>query len=642
MTRAVRHRGPDGEGFAFYQPNANRVVSVLTDESPRGTRGEREVPAGCTFALGHRRLSIVDLSVAGHQPMADATAAVWITFNGEIYNYPELRAELVAAGHVFHSGTDTEVILAAWREWGKNCLSRFNGMFAFVLFDQRTQEVFVARDRFGVKPVYLWRTAGGGLALASEIKQFTFHPHWKARLNGQRAYDFLNWGLSDHTRETMFADVEQLRGGEFILAPLSALSTAPAQRWYDLRGEPFTGDFVAASARFRELLDDSVRLRLRSDVPVGSCLSGGLDSSSIVCTMRAQLGEQAAGKQNTFSAYSDVARFDERSFIEEVVRNTGATPHHLTPDPRALLKELDALTWHQDEPFGSTSIYAQWCVCRLARENGVIVMLDGQGADEALGGYHGYFGKRIAGLLRRGRWARAWQEARAVRHLHGQSWNLQTRLMANELLPSGVADRLRRWVGRTTRAPEFIDLDRLHATATSPFVHASDSRNPVRSFSEAQLTSLNLPMLLHWEDRDSMAHSVEARLPFLDYRLVEFCLGLPEDFKLSDGWTKRVLREGMRGRLPERVRERRDKLGFATAEEVWMRGPQREEFLQLVAAAVATAGGLLTPAAQEKAARMLGSAEPFSFLTWRFISFGKWLQRFDVEIPAAKSPPQRA
>jgi asparagine synthase (glutamine-hydrolysing) len=406
MTRAVRHRGPDGEGFASFGADAT-ATPWLSDETPPGVAGAREAPSGAVLGFGHRRLSILDLSIAGHQPMPDARDECWLIFNGEIYNYVELRAELAGRGHAFASGTDTEVILAAWREWGAACLDRFNGMFAFVLFDRRTRRLFAARDRFGVKPLYLWRTPSGGLALASEIKQFTAHPQWRARLDGQRAYDFLNWGICDHTRHTLFAGVQQVRGGEYLLAPLDDVPRVEPQRWYELKSAPFAGDFAAAGARFRELLDDSIRLRLRADVPVGSCLSGGLDSSSIVCTMRAQLGERAPALQNTFSAYSDVARFDERTYIEEVAAATGAERHAIVPSPDTLLTELDALTWHQDEPFGSTSIFAQWCVFRLARQNGVVVMLDGQGADEALGGYHGYFGPRLAGLLRQGRLGRA-------------------------------------------------------------------------------------------------------------------------------------------------------------------------------------------------------------------------------------------
>jgi asparagine synthase (glutamine-hydrolysing) len=269
-------------------------------------------------------------------------------------------------------------------------------------------------------------------------------------------------------------------------------------------------------------------------------------------------------------------------------------------------------------------------VFRLAREHGVAVMLDGQGADEALGGYHGYFGPHLAGLLRHGRWPMFWREAAAARALHGQSLALQAQLVANELLPAAVSDRLRRAAGRTVRAPAHLDLNRLGAAPRSPHPPAVDLRTPIRSLGIAQLTALNLPMLLRYEDRDSMAHGVEARLPFLDYRLVEFCLGLPEEHKIAGGWTKRVLREAMRDRLPEAIRLRRDKLGFATAEEVWMRGPQRETFLQLVDQAVDDAGGILTPAAKLKARRMLAGEEPFGFLVWRFISFGAWLRRFNV------------
>jgi asparagine synthase (glutamine-hydrolysing) len=621
MTRLVAHRGPNGEGLAYYHPARNQLVQVRSDDTPTDVPTERP-PEGCTLGFGHRRLSILDLSSAGHQPMSDAVGDCWLTYNGEIYNYVELRQELSAAGHPFHTGTDTEVILAAWREWGEACLARFNGMFAFVLLDRRTRRLFAARDRFGIKPLYFWRTPSGGVAFASEIKQFTVHPGWRARMNGQRVYDFINWGISDHTAETMFAGVRQVRGGEFIVAPLDQVPRTEPQRWYQLRAAKFNGDFTAASGQFRELFDDSVRLRLRADVPVGSCLSGGLDSSSIVCTIRAQLGHRASALQKTFSAYSDVARFDERTFIEEVASKTGAESHHVVPDSARLLEEMDSIA----------SIFAQWCVFRLARQNGVIVMLDGQGADEALGGYHGYFGPRLAGLLRRGRWPTFWREAAATRAMHGQTWTQQARFLANELLPHGVADGLRRLAGRTVRAPNFLDLAKLAAEPRGPHESQTDLNDPVRSLSVAQLTSLNLPMLLRFEDRDSMAHGIEARLPFLDYKLVEFCLGLPEDFKLASGWTKRVLREGMRDRLPERIRERRDKLGFATAEEIWMRGPQRQVFERLVDDTIGAADGILTPDARKKTARILAGQEKFSFLPWRIISFGTWLRRFNVQV----------
>lgn len=505
-------------------------------------------------------------------------------------------------------------------------------MFAFVLFDRRTHRVFAARDRFGEKPLYYWRSPAGGIAFVSEIKQLTVHPEWPARLNGQRAYDFLNWGLTDHTAETLFTGVFQLRGGEFILSELAQLVNFRPQCWYHLSPARFTGTFAEAADRFRELMDDSVRLRLRADVPVGTCLSGGLDSSTIACTVRTQLGAAAFGRQNTFSAYSEVARFDERRFIIDVVDAIGASPHDVTPKAEELVATLDQLTWHQDEPFGSTSIWAQWCVFRLARQAKVAVMLDGQGADEALGGYHGYFGPRLAGLLARGCFGEFTRESKLLRSMHHISYAQQIRLLANELIPATLADPLRRLTGRTVRAPAFLNLQRLGAQPLSPHHGSVNLQEPVRSMSLAQLTSLNLPMLLHWADRDSMAHGIETRLPFLDHRLVEFCLGLPEEYKLQAGWTKRVLREGMRDRLPESVRLRRDKLGFATAEEVWMRQQNRAVFTRLLDEAIGSAQGILTAAARIKAESILDGKEPFNFLVWRMINFGQWMRRFNVQL----------
>ena len=613
VRKAVGYRGPDDEGVACF---------------PVG---------GQELALVHQRLSILDLTAAGRQPMAAADRGCWITYNGEIYNYLELREELRAAGHAFATQSDTEVILAAYRQWGRDCLHRFNGMFAFVLYDSPRRRLFAARDRFGVKPLYYWISPEGLVAFASEIKQFAALPGWRARVNGQRAYDFLNWGLTDHTDETLFEGVFQLRGGEAVALELSGAPSGgpggrlPAYRWYDLEGRSFSGTLAQAGEEFRRLLTDSVRLRLRSDVPVGTCLSGGLDSSSIVCVMNEVLDAHGGhALQKTFSACSTVARYDERRYIDEVVRHTAVDAHYVYPGLDGLFELLDRITWHQDEPFQSTSVYAQWHVFQLAAQNGIKVMLDGQGADEQLAGYHGFFGARYGDLLRGLRWGALWKEALRARELHGHSPLATLARAANAVLPEPVRQPLRRLAGLPAADAPWLDLAVLRADPIDP-VRATLSRHPtaVAGMVRSQLTAASLPMLLHWEDRNSMAHSVEARLPFLDYRLVEFVIGLPDDYKVAGGMTKRVLREGMRGVLPESIRSRVDKLGFATPEDVWIREQGAAQFRKALGAAVESSGGILRPRALDAYDRSPGGP-PSGFPLWRMISFGAWMRVFSV------------
>ena len=652
MTAPVRHRGPDDEGFVVFSGNDFTPVVYGGNDTPADCYAAdfpyspsrtftESSPEEIFLALGHRRLSIVDLSPAGHQPMCTADKRYWIVYNGEVYNHIELREELRALGHAFHSHSDTEVILAAYKQWEGQCLARFNGMFAFVLFDRVAKKLFVARDRFGVKPLYYWISPDGLLAFASEIKQFTVLPGWQPRMNGQRAYDFLNWSLLDHTAETLFAGVFQLRNGEALDLELDAGvvpcllvpgGKLPTYQWYTLRPRPFSGSLEGAAREFRVLFRDSVRLKLRADVPVGSCLSGGLDSSSIVCVMNSLLREQDAhALQKTFSACAEIKRFDEREFIDEVVRHTDTVAHYVYPSLKNLFANLDAITWHQDEPFGSSSIYAQWHVFKLAAENGVKVMLDGQGADEQLAGYHSYFGPVFARLFKIFSWLRLWREIRAAKHVHGYSQKWAIKQTLNTLLPEPLRQPLRRFAGKPSIIPEWLNMATLGASPVDPFLKGGGAKaDSVQGLSYAQLTCTNLQMLLHWEDRDSMAHSIEARVPFLDYRLVEFLLGLPDEFKLRDGITKQVLREGMRGILPERVRTRMDKLGFVTPEEVWVREQNPDQFRMALREAVDAAQGIVDKRVFDMLEKMILGSASFNFLFWRLISFGAWIKKFGV------------
>jgi asparagine synthase (glutamine-hydrolysing) len=653
MTNVIRHRGPDDEGYGLFhmadrQPNLYGGIDTPKEtyhsHIPYAPAAPIEAAQDDTsvIALGHRRLSIQDISPSGHQPMSGAKGRYWIVFNGEIYNFIELREELQQLGHVFHTQTDTEVLLAAYAEWGRACLHRFNGMFSFLLFDTRSQVLFAARDRFGVKPLYYWISAEGYIAFASEIKQFSVLPGWSAHVNAQRAYDFLNWSLIDHTHETLFRGVYQLRNGEALelqcgvrleIAPSAFGGTLSTYQWYKLEPRQFSGSFSDAAHRFCELLTDSVRLRLRADVPVGSCLSGGLDSSSIVCAMNMLLQVQdARALQKTFSACADVPRFDEREFIDEVTRHTKTEAHHVYPPLDRLFGTLDAITHHQDEPFGSTSIYAQWCVFGLAHSNAVKVMLDGQGADELLGGYHSYFSPHLARLARLGQWSQLWREMKAVKSAHGYSTLWLVEQTMNNLLPEIIRQPLRTFAGKSSISPPWIDFSRLAARPLDPFFVAGGAKCvSVRALSHAQLTHTNVQMLLHWEDRNSMAHSVEARVPFLDYRLVEFALGLPDEFKIRDGVTKLVLRESMRSFLPERIRNRMDKLGFVTPEEVWLREQNPGGFRRALLEAVDASAGILNSKAFSFLEDVIDGRRPFNFAIWRWISFGKWMKVFDVK-----------
>lgn len=611
----VAHRGPDGRGWETYA-------------SPKGP-----------VALGHRRLAIIDVSDAGLQPMCDASRRYWLVFNGEIYNYIELREEMRAKGEVFVSESDSEVLLRAYMLWGEDALPRLRGMFAFLIWDSRDKVLFAARDRYGIKPLYLVSTPRGA-AFASEIKQLLGLPGVSGRMNVARVHDFLSAGIADHTAETMFEGVGQMRGGECIRVDASRPGPIElaSRRWYPAAAGDLAISEDEAAARFRELLTESVRLHLRSDVPVGSCLSGGLDSSAIVCLMAGMLGSRDGGaKVNTVSACYAEKSVDEKPFMDAVVAHAYTEPHFIFPKAEDVFQRAADITWHQDEPFGSTSIFAQWCVFEEARRVGVKVMLDGQGADEQLAGYHGSFPYYMADLTKRRQFGKLLRTILERNRYHGTSIQDQLRQYVVPLLPRGLAGALRQkhrqftqhdWLG--------TELLREKGNPITAFQLASDELGlpdvtDLRTLCMTLTYGSNLGMLLHWEDRNSMAHSIEARVPFLDHPLVEFNLALGNDHKIVGGDTKRVLRKGMNGVLPEVVKERRDKLGFATPEQVWFRGPLRGLIEEGIETTLARYPGLMNADGVRALAKdMLDGDRNVDFTLWRIVNLGIWGERFDV------------
>lgn len=648
MTTLMRHRGPDDAGYLAVSAAGTACLGAIdtpaevfaADMAGRPVQRIQEaIPMQDGWlALGHRRLAIVDLSPLGHQPMCYADR-YWIVFNGEVYNHLELRAELEAAGCRFVSHSDTEVILAAYAMWGLECFARFNGMWAMAIYDARKETLVLSRDRFGVKPLYYWM-GGESLAFASEIKAFTGLPNWRPRVNDQAVHDFFLSSMQDHSRETMFDGVFQLEPGthatlncgEWRKKGRGAKPELNIQRWYQLKAEAFHGNFEDAAGRFQWLLADSVKLRLRADVPVGSCLSGGLDSSAIVCLADYWLGGRAKEHvQKTFSACSEIKRFDEREFVDVVVAATRAEAHYEFPTIEDLLAVLDELVWHQDEPFATTSIYAQWCVFRRARQEGVKVMLDGQGADESLFGYANFFRAFASGLVRSGHWQTAWAEMLAKRGSARGALSCLLRAATDAATPAAWQRKFRSSAGRRSRR-DWLNSGRLSASFPGPLADRFQQPRSGRELSMNLLTGAHVQMLLHWEDRNSMAHSIESRVPFLDYRLVEFILGLPGNFKIRNGVSKAVMRRGLKSVVPDKILQRRDKMGFVTPEEVWARERAVPQFREALADAVTCGKGLLTPGAMEQFEKMVSGKAAYDSCIWRMICFGRWVRKFGVAV----------
>jgi len=578
MSERLIHRGPDGEGTRI---------------------------CGCT-GLVHRRLAIIDLSEDGLQPMTNEDGTLWLVFNGEIYNYLELREELARAGHRFHSHSDTEVILHAYEEWGSECLSRFNGMWAFALWDERKQELFCSRDRFGIKPFY-YTVAGGSFLFASEIKALLSHPEAGKHPDEQTLGTYLAWGVLDHSSRTMFAGISQLEPAHAMV--VTAAGPQQPFRYWDVKVSSAIRSDIPdkeAASRLLEILSDATRIHLRSDVAVGTCLSGGIDSSTLTVLINNLIRDEApasvGARQKTFSAVFSDKRFDESRYIDEIVAVTGVDAHRVEPTPQQLWDDIDRLVYLQDEPFGSLSIYAQYCVMRLAQKD-VKVVLDGQGADELLAGYLAYQGSYIGSLVRSFRWGTALGEVIGSLRHHGGFFRSAFRQISERRKRRNLlkypAETISRYAG---------NLDRVLYR---------------------ELTSTNLPALLHYEDRNAMAFSIESRVPFLDYRFVESVASLPLNQKIRNGVTKRALRAAIKGIVPESIRCRMDKMGFVTPEEVWMKEDLRPFMLEVLSSdTFRTRPYWDAPAVTRDYLAFLEGKSTYSPEIWRIVCAELWFRKF--------------
>ena len=591
-------------------PDADQVGRLIDLVAHRGPDG-RGVRINGNVGLGHRRLAIIDLSEDAAQPMRDTRYPIWITYNGEIYNYLELRAELEARGVVFRTASDTEVLLAAYVHWGEKCLDHFNGMWSFAIHDERDNTLFCARDRFGVKPFYYINTPRE-FAFGSEIRQLL--PLINRRVaEDDLISDFLVCGLTDHTNRTFFKGVEKLAPGHSLRVDVSTGEFKIA-RYYSLVPRSMEIEAQGTPKLVRDLLDDATRLRLRSDVRVGTCLSGGLDSSSVATLAARQYSVNSDEAFFAITAVSQQSSNNEERHAAKVVEKSGLNWLRTEPTYEEFAATTETLLEVQEEPFAGPSIMMQYAVMQTARSNGVIVLLDGQGGDETLLGYHRYYAAWLLDHLKRDGVRGFISAFRSAIHAGVSPQKLIMYLLGAS--SAGIRGTFYKWRYSFLKKPELPESLRRFARST----------RDAQAMQVLEITETNLPMLLRFEDKNSMRFGIETRLPFLDYRFVETALHLSTRVKLNKGWTKWPLRAAMQALLPPNICWRKDKIGFAAPDQLWLNRHSR------IMHAKVTNSTLLARYVDMKSLRRRFHRLDLG-MRWRLYCVALWGEHFQIEAP---------
>lgn len=577
MNDLISHRGPDGCGVHF----------------------------GKDFCFGHRRLAIVDLSAAGDQPMSYLDRYI-IVYNGEVYNHIELRAELSDLGYSFISTTDTEVIIAAYDAWGDKCVEHFNGMWSFAIYDELERIIFCSRDRFGVKPFY-YSNLSGLFVFGSEIKQLLdFQP--ARRANKKIVIDFIVSNLSEHTNETFFENIYALQAGHNLVFDLNE-HNFHISRWYFIKEDCSLRDFseVEAVEWFKSKLFSSVDYRLRSDVLVGCCLSGGIDSSSVAAVAANKYNGLVEERFKGIHVRSSDVETDESNYATIVAHNSDIDLSIITPLTEELLEVIDSVVYYQEEPFPDASIFMQYFVMEKARKLGCSVMLSGQGGDETLLGYERYYPAYLLSLP-------LWQSLKAFFQSYKNS-----RLSPLELLAYCFYFTL--WPLRRWRLKWKLDFLKPECFEKTEWLkEIAKSYFSINNLQKIEILHVQLPHLLRYEDKNSMAHSVETRLPFLDYRLVEASLSMDVKHKIKGGWTKYILRKSMEGILPNQIIWRKNKLGFDAPEKTWTDSIKHQMHADILSSKI-----LSSLCSREIELNKLDNKT-----LWKLYSIAKWEMIYDV------------
>jgi asparagine synthase (glutamine-hydrolysing) len=531
MNNTLIHRGPDGEGYYY----------------------------GDNFVFAHRRLAIVDLSDAGKQPMEYINRYI-ITYNGEIYNYIELKKELETHGYKFKSHTDTEVIMASYDFWGVDCLNKFNGMWAFVIYDKQKEKFFISRDRFGKKPLYYYKD-DEIFIFSSEIKAILAHPKVETKPNFAFLKSYLKLGCREYLKETAFENIYRFDFAHYFEGSMEEIfHDFKLNRFWDIKPNLSKEKFDPRKAKeyaekYYNLLEDAVRIRLRADVKIGSALSGGLDSSSVVYIINKLLKEQKKEElQETFSSVykSEGTEYcDESQFINTLAQKLNVKSNQIEPKEEEIPNEIEKMIWHLENP-QENSLMSSWHTYKLISSTDVKVVLNGQGADEQLAGYLGYIQNYLSSLSL----VDLIKESLALLKIK-DSWRYVLKGFLIGLYRIIFGDKVLNFTLKKVLKKNF---------------------EPDLNKKLAEDIETGLVTLLHYDDHTSMAYSIESRLPFMDYRVIEFLASVPACYKIHNGWTKYLARLAFDGKLPDDIVWRRDKMGWPIPEKTWFEGELKRWF----------------------------------------------------------------
>lgn len=598
----LKHRGPDHQGFESYKNNYGSLL------------------------LGHTRLSIIDLSDSGQQPMVSHNGRYNIIFNGEIYNYKEIRYELSKEGVIFKSDSDTEVLVEAWSKWGMSCLEMLKGMFAFVIYDTEKNSLTCIRDPFGIKPFY-YNINSKKFIFSSEISSVNILLDSNKDFNYQTIYDYLVFGHYDNNTSTFYKNIFNLMPGCYLEVELGDIINYKIGKWFELSTKENSKiTFNDATQKLKNMFLENIKLHMRSDVPLGIALSGGVDSSAVACAVRTLFPNLEI---NTFTYVAKNSDVDEENWADKINNHINAIPHKIIVNPIELANDLTELISAQGEPFGSSSIYAQYRVFKLAKKSGITVLLEGQGADELFAGYHGYPGSRIKSLIEKKQYFKLISFVFNWAKWPGRNYKKALVHFFQAITPQSLEVKALKIIGRDP-FPEWIKKDKL-ANCNIKFNSYNQSyhkNHQGRSLTEILKSSLignGLMSLLRHSDRNSMHWSMESRVPFLTSDMAQFALSLPENYLISEkGETKSIFKSAMRGIVPDDILDRKDKIGFQTPELEIMK--HIYESNKNVLEHLKSIHFINFELCKKEYEDMMNGNKKYTFLAWRLLNLSIWLK----------------